>query len=762
MTSDRFSQRILRFVSEKGYQPQSPRRLARAMSIDPEQMEEFDAACKSLVESGRVTSGAGDAIHLPRPPGKVTGIFRGNPRGYGFVVPEDRSAHGDIYVASEATAGAMSGDLVSVRVMKRGKRGGQMLFEGRILEVLRRGQSRFVGEIVRTGGRWFVHPDGNVLQSSILIPDASSKDVSPGTQVVVEITDYPTERSGARGVIVKVLGSAGEPNVDTLSIIEQYELPQEFPDAVLSEARRITEEFSLSDAIADREDLSGLTIITIDPEDAKDFDDAISLEEVDENLWELGVHIADVSHFVKAGSALDEEARLRANSVYLPGTVLPMLPELLSNGLCSLQERQPRLTKSVFISFDSDAVVRKARFAHSIIRSTKRLSYQQAQAILDGTAGKTSAKVAALVRRMDALARRIRARRLKGGMLELDLPEVDIIRDAEGRVSDARPADASFTHKIIEMFMVEANEAIARGLTELGTPFLRRTHGAPKNLADGGLRSFLRVLGHRLPMNADRFDLQKLLEEVQGHDDGFAVHLAVLKSMQAAEYSPELIGHYALASEHYGHFTSPIRRYADLTVHRLFDRLVTPPKRSKDDSDAEQMTHLAALGAHCVTQERRAEDAERELTLVLILRLLEQHLGEEFDGVVTGISNMGMFVQLARFQVDGLLRFDTLPPDHWRVDPSRACVVGERTRTTIKVGHRLSVRIAAVDIPRRRLDLAPSEAGPRARRSKGLRETDQSRSGTNRRRLADARSEDFTPRRGPKQRNQRRGKTRRR
>ena len=725
MTTDRFTQRILRFVSEKGYEPQSPRRMARAMGIDREQEEEFAAACKSLVESGRVVMGAGDALHLPRPPGKLIGTFRGNPRGYGFVIPEDRTAHGDVYVSAEATAGAMTGDRVSVRVVKRGRRDGEMRFEGKILEVLQRGQSRFVGEIVQTGGRWFVHPDGNVLQSPILIPDASSKNVSTGTQVVVEITEYPTERSGARGVIVKVLGKSGEPNVDTMSIIEQYELPQGFPESVLTEARRITDEFSLADETPGREDLSALTIITIDPEDAKDFDDAISLEEQDDGLWELGVHIADVSRFVTDGSALDEEARLRANSIYLPGTVLPMLPELLSNGLCSLQEREPRLTKSAFMSFDSDANVRSVRFAHSIIRSTKRLSYQQAQAILDGTTGKTSAKVIALLKRMDELARRIRARRLKNGMLELDLPEVDIIRDAEGRVADARPTDASFTHKIIEMFMVEANEAVARELTRIDIPFLRRTHGEPKNLADGGLRSFLRVLGHRLPADADRFDLQRLLEEVQGHDDGFAVHLAVLRSMKAAEYSPEPIGHYALAGEHYCHFTSPIRRYADLTVHRLFDRLVTPTKHRRgdrahrsDDSVPDEMTRLTTLGAHCVAQERRAEDAERELSLVLILRLLEEHLGEEFAGIVTGISNIGMFVQLVRFQVDGLLRFENLPEDHWRVDPSRACVIGQRTRTTIKVGHRLSVLIAAVDIPRRRLDLAPADGGRRSRRSK--------------------------------------------
>jgi len=724
MPSDTYAERILRFVQARGYKPQKLHELAQAMGIGEDEQGDFHAACKALMKTGRIVLGSENALMLPGPPGKIVGTFRGNRRGFGFVIPDTPNSHGDLYVPSGRTGGAITGDTVIARTLKRGKRGGKMLYEGRITSIVKRGQSRFVGELCREFNRWFVVPDGHTLHVPILVGDPGAKRSRPGDMVVVEITQYPTERTEARGVIAKVLGRRGRPGVETLSIIEQYQLPGEFDEAVLEEARAAAMAYSPRKEVKNREDLRKLTVITIDPADARDFDDAISLTGNRDGSMELGVHIADVAHFVRQGGAADNEARERSNSVYLPGTVIPMLPEALSNGVCSLQERQPRLAKSVFITYNRQGRVKKTRVANSIIRSTKRLTYEQATAVLDGKPGRTSAIVVALLKDMERLAKAIRARRLREGMLELDLPEIELVRDEDGNVVDIEPADTSFSHKIIEMFMVEANEAVARLLASHNVPHLRRVHDEPRHLAAGSLRRFLAILGHELPANADRFAVQALLDKVRGKSEAFAVHLAVLRSMQQAEYAPTLVGHYALASEHYCHFTSPIRRYPDLTIHRLIDLYLTGAfKKPGGVQRVPGEKELAELGSLCSANEQRAEAAERELKLVLLLRLLEKHLGDEFDGVVTGVANVGVFVQLERYLVEGLLRFEHLLDDWWEVDPSHGCVVGQRSGYTITVGDRRKVVIARIHIPTRQMELALAEplAGTEASRPRTAR-----------------------------------------
>jgi ribonuclease R len=596
-----------------------------------------------------------------------------------------------------------------------------MLYEGQIEEILKRGQSRFVGALRREFGRWFVVPDGRTIHIPIVVADPGAKGAVADDQVVVEILDYPTAKTEARGVIVKVLGKRGDPGVDTLSIIEQYGLPGDFDEAVLQGARDALASYDPKVEAKDREDLRKLTIITIDPADARDFDDAISLIHNDNGTWQLGVHIADVSRFVEPGGALDDEARERANSVYLPRKVIPMLPEVLSNGVCSLQEREPRLTKSAFITYSKTGKVQKARVANTIIRSTKRLTYEQATGILDGKTGRTSAKVVALLRDMETLARRIQARRIREGMLVLDMPEVELVHDRNGEVVDVTPADTSFSHTIIEMFMVEANEAVSQLLSAKDMPHLRRIHGEPSDNAFTSLQGFLKILGYDLPADSDRFAVQKLLRLVKGKPESFAVNLAVLRSMQQAEYNPAPVGHYALASEDYCHFTSPIRRYPDLTVHRLIDRYLAGRRGKGARSAMPTERNLVRLGNHCSNNERRAEAAERELKHVLILRLLAERIGETIDGVVTGVANVGVFVQLDRYLIEGLLRFDRLPDDWWEVDSSRGAVVGELTGQRITVGDRLKVTISRVDPPNREMDLDLAEPLPTPAKSKKAR-----------------------------------------
>jgi len=806
----RFSERILDFLQQPEYQPVEVQRLARSMGIAEEEHGDFREAVDALRRVGRVVLGTGSSVMLPQPRGQIAGTYRANPRGFGFVVPEEPTVHGDLFIPPGASLDAVTGDTVLCRVVRRGKREGKIAFGGQIIQVLRRGRNRFVGRLSREGGIWFVQPDGHALHVPILIADPGAKSAKADDQVVVEIIQYPSEGRPAKGVIVERLGKTGELGVDLLSIVRQFQLPDAFPDAVLAEATAVSSGFDADAAGEGREDLSGMTIVTIDPADARDFDDAISLTRLGDDVgrdegkhgarysrnrsgaagrrgpnaaaesgalrrgrgsrteavWELGVHIADVSTFVRPGGEIDEEARVRGTSVYFPRHVIPMLPEVLSNGLCSLQEGEPRFCKSAFIRYDAAGRVLGARFANTVIRSSRRLTYEQASAVLEGKAGKSAAlegktrkarkllrdadeprasvraaspagggetapkgldaAVVGLLHEMETLARAIRKRRLDDGMIVLDMPEVELELNDEGRMIDAHPADTSFSHTIIEMFMVEANEAVARLLDGLGLPFLRRVHGEPDETALEAMARMVRAAGYPVPKQLTPGDLQGLLDSVRGRPEGFAISLAVLKSMQLAEYSPEAIGHFALASTCYAHFTSPIRRYTDLMIHRLLEMHLSRrgrAMRATADGAVPSYEELREMGRRLSCASRQAESAEREYKTIKILQYLEGHTGESFEGVVTGITNFGMFVQHPRLLIDGLLRYEDMAGDWWDVDVRIGRVVGERTHQSFAMGSKATVRIASVDMAGRQLTLALVEE-PAGKKSRVRRETD--------------------------------------
>jgi ribonuclease R len=733
---ERYADAILKYLSGRDYQPLKPRQLARQMGVADAQYGAFREAIKRLRDVGHVVLGERHALTLPEMTSRVVGEFRANPRGFGFVTPATPNAHGDLFIPPEETGGAMSGDLVVARARKRGRRDGQTLYAGSIVEILRRGENRFVGTLTKAGRAWFVQPDGKQAHAPIVVRDIGAAGPKEGAKVVVEIAQYAQGGELATGVIVETLGRSGPTAVETQAIIRSYGIADEFSKAAMADARKVVKAFNADDPAerARREDLTDQIIVTIDPPDARDYDDAISLRAHGDGTVTLGVHIADVSHFVREGGDLDADARSRATSVYFPRRVVPMLPEILSNGVCSLQEGETRFCKSAFITYDANAKIVKTRLAETLVRSSARLTYLQAQAICDGQSDKHSRKVVKLVRAMAALAKKIEARRIKAGMLELDLPEAELVYDDKNRVVDVTPADNAYTHKVIEMFMVEANEAVAATFDRLKRPILRRIHPAPDELGGKQLSAFVRAAGHKLPRDLSRHDIQALLKGVRGRPESYAVNLAVLKMFQQAEYSPMPTGHFALAGKHYCHFTSPIRRYPDLTVHRMVAEHCRGKLASRPPED---VSELSALGEHCNVASRRAEAAERELRDLLVLQLLKKKVGETFDGVITGVTNFGIFVQLRRFLVEGLIRLEELGDDWWDVNARYGTIRGERTGKTYRIGDVMTVQIVGVDLAGRKLNVAPErkkKQGAEKQASSGARKkgTGRSKDGTKR------------------------------
>lgn len=726
MKSSSISDQILRLVKDRAYRPLELPALAEHLEVPDGQYDDFQAQAEALHRQGKIII---TEVHTVLPPGmrgQTIGTYRANTRGFGFVIPTSTTTHGDLYIPVGHQKNAITGDTVLARVLKKGKRGDRMVYEGRIVRILERGRSQFVGQLQKKGRRWFIEPEGKESHGPILVPDAKAKNAAEGMQVVVEITEYPSARTEARGTIVEVLGRHGDPGVDTSSMIRQYDLPHDFSKRCRNQARRVAGEacptrcagaYDADHAGDGRIDLSRKTIVTIDPDNARDFDDAISLKHK-KGEWELGVHIADVSHFVKPGSALDDEAKERGNSVYFPGHVIPMLPETLSNGVCSLQEGVPRLCKSAFIRYDSDGRVLDERVCNSVICSTRRLTYEQASLILDGRVGGFNRAVVNLVREMDGLARAIQKRRLTEGMLVLDLPSVELVLDNDGAVVDVVPEDQSFSHTIIEMFMVEANEAVARLLRGAKTPYLRRIHPDPDRHSGEAAAGILNGLGYDMDAHPGRFAIQQALKQVKGRPEALPVNLAVLRSMQRAEYSPKQIGHYALASECYTHFTSPIRRYPDLTIHRLLDRYIHGELTDDHhDSDVPGAHTLSQLGTHCSSTERRAEAAERELRTVKVLRFLNDRVGDTLKGVITGVTDFGLFVQLDKYGIEGLVHREDLPDDWWTVLPESGSLVGEKTGQRFSIGDSAEVTIVRIDVPSRNLDLHLDRRTSRAGRA---------------------------------------------
>lgn len=710
MIESELRETILQLVARPDYQPIKIRQLAEHLGLSKGERASLRKLVKRLADRGEVAyvggrlmrAGADTQPAARASANQLVGIFRRMAAGHGFVRPKlpgwQESGGEDIYIPAQYAGDASSGDEVVLELSRA--RGPKGKLRGRILRVLQRQTYQFVGTYFEQAGQGYVQVDGTVFNRPIPVGDPGAKNVRPDDKVVFEMVRFPSPWHEGEGVITEVLGPRGQPGVDTLSIIREFDLPDQFPPEVLEEARREADAFQ--EIIPPwRRDLTELTIVTIDPEDARDFDDAISLEKLPNGNWLLGVHIADVAYFVRPQSALDREARHRSTSVYLPDRVLPMLPEVISNSLASLQPGKLRYTKSVFLEYTPEGDRVGVEFCHSAIRSTKRLTYEQVDAFLADPAAwrrKLGVKVHDLLGGMHQLAMTLRRRRLERGALELSLPEIKILLDDQGRVSGARLIEHTESHQIIEEFMLAANEAVAQRLRDAGVPFLRRIHKPPTTKKLRDLAEFVQELGLKTNGLEDRFELQKVLQQTTGRPEQHAVHYAVLRSLQRAVYSPEAEGHFALASSCYCHFTSPIRRYPDLTVHRLLGALIDGRTPKSDLRD------LLILGQHCSDREERAELAERELTKWKLLAYLENRIGMEMDAVITGVESFGLFVQGLELPAEGLIHVDSLVDDYYYYDRSAHSLCGRLRGNQFRLGDVVRVAVARVDLDRRELD----------------------------------------------------------
>jgi ribonuclease R len=690
---------VLALLRNDKYRPLDRAEIAGELSLKRNQRIALRNALRELERAGEIVRIRKDRYILPAEADLVTGKLSIHQVGYGFLSPET-AGQADIFIAAENTGTAMHGDRVVVRVSRdvppaRRKAGRS---EGRVIRILERARDTIVGTLQQTRNFYYVVPDDpRIVHNVYVAPSAKAK---RGDKVVVRLDAWESRHVNPEGEIVEVLGRADAPGVDMLSIIRKYNLPTEFSRPVVEEANRIPQRVE-QQTLDGREDLRDQFIVTIDPDDARDFDDAINVEKIDNQGWRLGVHIADVSAYVTPGSELDREARRRGNSVYLPDRVIPMLPERLSNGVCSLNPDVDRLTFSVFIEFDKTGRAKSNRFARTVIRSARRLTYKEAFSILQSTANDE------LSRRLHVaweLASLLRRKRFEHGSLDLDFPEVKVRVDETGAPVRLERVENDQSHQLVEEFMLAANESVARELRHRAVPAIYRVHEDPDEEKLAEFREFILSFGYQVGDISKRAEVQRFLASLRGKPEEQALKIGLLKSLKRARYDTKPLGHYGLAKPNYLHFTSPIRRYADLVVHRaLAER--DSPRRRKIDIDA-----LASLAAHISDTERNAADAEIEAVKIKQLEFFQRQLDRRdpqvFRAAIVDVRNYGLVIELPDVLTTGLIHISSLTDDFYQFDPVQRRLIGRRSRRRFNIGDQLRVFVARVDSFKRQIDFA--------------------------------------------------------
>lgn len=633
----------------------------------------------------------------------IIGSFIAHEKGFGFVKPEGETTEKDIFIAPKNINGALNEDVVEVEIIRESDKNKSK--EGKIIRIVRRGKDTLVGTFKSSKSFAFVVPDDKRFGTDIYIPKKKFGRARDNHKVVVRITKYPEKGKKAEGEVVEVIGNINQAGVDMLSIIKEFKLPARFPEDVVQEAKKYGEKIDPAD-MKNRKDLRGMTIFTIDGEDAKDLDDAVCVSKTEDGNYILDVHIADVSHYVKDRSKLDREARIRGTSVYMLGRVIPMLPRELSNGLCSLNAGQDRYALSVSMEIDSEGKVIGSDVYKSIVNVAERMTYTDVQKIIDGSDKDVLKKYEKYIpnfKLMEELALILKKKRLANGYLNLDVPESKIVLDnVTGKCLDVRKYETSFANEIIEQFMLTANETIAERFYWLEVPFIYRVHEAPDIDKVKELNKFLINLGYKIHISQDVVHpsaFSKVLEEVKGKPEEKVVSNLILRTLKVAKYDSENLGHFGISGKYYCHFTSPIRRYPDLFIHRVISEYFTSSDRQKQRF-AEKAPKYAKNSSE---REKVAQKAEREAEEMKKAEFMEERIGQEYDGIISSVTNFGIFVQLEN-TIEGLVRFEDLGDEYFIYNEGNRTLTGEQTNTVYRIGDKLKIKVIRASKESREID----------------------------------------------------------
>ena len=691
---------IEEFVGSKGYRSMSVKEMAMVLQVPSRDKKDFREVLDALAREGKISIDLKGKIK-PLPADVKVGKYMATQRGFGFVRVEGEDD--DIFIPGSYTKSALDGDTVQVLVKKEGGEGKRR--EGQVLNILERGNSVLVGTYTRSRNFGFVTPDNQKFTKDIYVAKAESKGAVTGHKVVVEITDFGDEQRKPEGRVLEILGHVNDPGVDILSVIKAYGLPEEYPDDVMKQIENIPREVEEKEK-AGRADFRDLQTVTIDGEDAKDLDDAITISK-EGNMYHLGVHIADVSQYVTEGSPLDKEALKRGTSIYLVDRVIPMIPHKLSNGICSLNQGVDRLALSCMMDINEKGEIVKHKICESVINVTRRMSYTSVHKIIeekDEAERKEYEELIPMFELMYELADILQARREKRGSIDFDFPEAKIILDEKGKPIDVKEYERTQANRIIEEFMLAANQTVAEEYFWNELPFVYRTHETPDMEKIQNLALFIENFGYTLKIKEDEIhpkEVQKLMRSIAGKPEEGLIGRLALRSMKQARYTTECEGHFGLALKYYCHFTSPIRRYPDLQIHRIIKENIHGGMKDKRIEHYQKI--LPEVAEQTSALERRADDAEREVEKMKKAEYMEQFVGKDFEGTISGLTTWGMYVELPN-TIEGMIRVADIPGDYYYYDEDLHRMVGEQTGKVYKMGEPLRIIVAGVDKLTRTID----------------------------------------------------------
>ncbi|MEC1581059.1 ribonuclease R [Bacillus subtilis] len=704
MEKEAFMEKLLSFMKEEAYKPLTVQELEEMLNItEAEEFKELVKALVALEEKGLIVRTRSDRYGIPEKMNLIKGKISAHAKGFAFLLPEDTSLS-DVFIPPNELNTAMNGDIVMVRLNSQSSGSRQ---EGTVIRILERAIQRVVGTYTETRNFGFVIPDDKKITSDIFIPKNGKNGAAEGHKVVVKLTSYPEGRMNAEGEVETILGHKNDPGIDILSVIHKHGLPGEFPADAMEQASSTPDTIDEKD-LKDRRDLRDQVIVTIDGADAKDLDDAVTVTKLEDGSYKLGVHIADVSHYVTENSPIDKEALERGTSVYLVDRVIPMIPHRLSNGICSLNPKVDRLTLSCEMTINSQGQVTEHEIFQSVIKTTERMTYSDVNKILVDDDKELKQKYEPLVpmfKDMERLAQILRDKRMDRGAVDFDFKEAKVLVDDEGAVKDVVIRERSVAEKLIEEFMLVANETVAEHFHWMNVPFIYRIHEEPNAEKLQKFLEFVTTFGYVVKGTAGNIHpraLQSILDAVRDRPEETVISTVMLRSMKQAKYDPQSLGHFGLSTEFYTHFTSPIRRYPDLIVHRLIRTYLINGK--VDEATQEKWAErLPDIAEHTSSMERRAVDAERETDDLKKAEYMLDKIGEEFDGMISSVTNFGMFVELPN-TIEGLVHVSFMTDDYYRFDEQHFAMIGERTGNVFRIGDEITVKVVDVNKDERNID----------------------------------------------------------